>query len=96
MTIITNGNGSASPERMHELLNASIEKIATGWIDQLVALRKNTEQLEGLLIAHVSATKANISRLHELGEQVAAEAERGRQVCAQLAEGIEQLTQSPA
>jgi len=96
MTIVTNSNGSASPERMHELLNASIEKIATGWIEQLIALRKNTEQLETLLMAHVAATKANITRLHELGEQVAAEAERGREVCEQLAAGIDQLTQSPA
>lgn len=91
----TRTNGAVPPEQVHDLLNNSIEQIAQGWINQLTALRRNTEQLESLLLSHVATAKANISRLHELGEQVAAEAERGRQVCEQLAIGIEQLTQSP-
>ena len=96
MNTRTNGHSAPSPERVHDLLNNSIEQIAQGWVDQLTALRQNTERLESLLLSHVASAKANITKLHELGEQVAAEAERGRQVCEQLAIGIDQLTQSPS
>ena len=81
-------------EDIHTLLSASVEKIAQGWVDELTALRDNTTRLESLLMAHVASTKANIAKLHELGGHIAAEAERGRQVCDKLAEGIEQLTQA--
>jgi hypothetical protein len=81
-------------DKIHGLLNDSIEKIAQGWIDQLIEVRKNTEVLETQMLACVMQTKANIERLHDLGEQIAREAARGREVCAKLSEGVAQITGS--
>jgi hypothetical protein len=79
------------PENIHTLLNASVEKIAQGWIDELAALRENTSRLESLLMAHVASTKANINRLHDLGAKIANEAARGREVCDQITEAVQLL-----
>ncbi len=79
-------------ESMHTLLNASVEKIAQGWIDELSALRENTNRLESLLMAHVASTKASINQLHEMGAQIASEAARGREVCERLAGAVQQLS----
>ena len=78
-------------EQIHNLLNDSVEKLAASWITQLNALRDNTVQLENQLIACVAQTKDNIKQLHSLGLQIAAEAQRGREVCEKLADGIDAI-----
>jgi hypothetical protein len=84
---------AASPreDQIHSLLDDSIEKLAESWISQLNALRDNTVQLENQLIACVAQTKDNIKQLHSLGLQIAAEAQRGREVCEKLADGIDAI-----
>ena len=79
-------------EQVHSLLNDSIEKIAQGWIDQLKALKENCDALESQVLAAVTKTKDHIAKLHELGNQVAEEAKRGRELCAKLSDGIAQIT----
>ena len=80
--------------QVHNLLNDSVEQIAQGWIGQLTVLRENTVKLENQLLACVAQTKDNIRKLHELGEQVAAEAARGLEVCEKLSEGVERIAES--
>ena len=83
-------------DQVHKLLNESIEKIAQGWIDQLKQLRDNTVALESQMMACVARTKDQINQLHTLGEQVAGEARRGREVCEKLSEGIAQIAGEPS
>ena len=77
---------------IHQLLDASVEKIAQAWISELKAVRDNTVALENQLLACVAKTKENIAKLHSLGAQVADEAKRGREICASLSDGVAQIS----
>ena len=77
--------------QVHSLLLESVGKIADQWIEQLVLLRENTVALENQILASVAKTKGDISKLHELGLKVAAEARRGQEVCRQMSDSIEKI-----
>jgi transcriptional regulator len=78
-------------DQVHTLLLDSVGKIADQWVEQLKLLRANADALEQQIMTHVSKTKADISALHDLGTQVAAEAKRGQDVCQKLREAVERL-----
>lgn len=78
-------------DQVHTLLLDSVGKIADQWIEQLKLLRANADALEAQIVAYVGKTKADISALHDLGTQVAAEARRGQDVCQKLRESVERL-----
>jgi len=78
-------------DQVHSLLNDSVEKIAQSWIDQLQAVKENCDALERQMLAAVAKTKENIAKLHELGNQVAEEAKRGRELCEQLSNGVAKI-----
>jgi transcriptional regulator len=78
-------------DQVHTLLLDSVGKIADQWIEQLKLLRSNADALEAQIMAYVGKTKADISALHDLGTQVAAEARRGQDVCKKLRESVERL-----
>lgn len=78
-------------QRVHDLLNSSIEKIAQEWIDQLHGVQANAQALEGQLMGVVAQTKASIHKLHQLGQHIADEAERGRKVLDLVATGLEEI-----
>jgi len=75
-------------DQVHTLMLESVARIADQWIEQLTILRKNCDALEAQIIASVGKTKADLTLLHELGAKVAAEAQRGQDVCRQLSDGI--------
>ena len=75
-------------DQVHTLMLDSVSKIADQWIEQLKVLRENTVALENHILASVAKTKGDISALHELGTQVAAEARRGQEVCRQLSDSV--------
>ena len=77
--------------QVHSLLLESVGKIADQWIEQLVLLRENTVALENQIIASVAKTKSDITALHSLGLQVAAEARRGQEVCRQMSDSVEKI-----
>ena len=78
-------------DQVHTLLLDSVGKIADQWIEQLKLLRENADALEAQIVAYVGKTKSDISALHDLGTQVAAEAKRGQDVCKELRESVERL-----
>ena len=79
------------PDQIHTLLLDSVGRIADQWIEQLKLLRDNADALEAQIVAYVGKTKADISALHDLGTQVAAEARRGQDVCKKLRDSVERL-----
>ena len=87
MNAYTNGH----TPHMHDLLNASVEKIAQEWVEQLNELRENATALESQLMACVAQTKASINKLHELGQQVAEEAQRGKDVIAKVTGALDEI-----
>jgi predicted component of type VI protein secretion system len=78
-------------EQVHDLLQDSITKIADGWVAELKAVKANCDALESQVLAAVAKTKDHVEKLHALGAQVAAEAQRGRELCEKLSEGIAQI-----
>ena len=79
-------------DQVHGLLLESVSKIADDWIAQLTLLRKSADALEAQIVASVAKTKSDLTLLHELGAKVAAEAQRGQDVCRQLSDGIGKIS----
>jgi len=79
-------------DQVHGLLLESVSKIADDWISQLTLLRKSADALEAQIVASVAKTKADLTTLHELGAKVAAEAQRGQEVCRQLSDGVGKIS----
>ena len=63
-------------DQVHDLLNDSIEKIASDLVKELEALRQNATDLENRLLAAAASAKASINKLRELHGQIADEARR--------------------
>src|SRR4029077_10359523 len=78
-------------DQVHDLLNASVEKIAQGFITELEALRKNATDLENQVLTAVAGTKDSIAKLHSLGALVTEEARRGQEVCRQISDSVEKI-----
>jgi hypothetical protein len=79
-------------DQVHGLLNDSIEKITQGWVDQLKAVKDNCDALERQVMTAMAQTKDSIAKLHELGNKVADEAKRGRELCEKLSAGVAEIT----
>ena len=77
---------------IHQLLKESIDKIAGQWVAELTTLRNNANLLEQQVLTCVAKAKDDITRLHDLGVQVAEEARRGQELCAKLSASVEQIT----
>ena len=78
-------------QQVHKLMLDSIDKIAEQWIEQLKNVRANTVAIEQLIIQAVAKAKGDINRMHELGQQVVLEAQRGEEVCCRLAAELDQI-----
>ena len=78
-------------DQVHDLLNESIEKIASNMVGELEALRQNATALETQLLAAAAGAKASINKLRELHTQIADEARRGQEVCRKVSDSIENI-----
>lgn len=78
-------------QRAHDLMIASVDRIAQQWIAELVRVRDNTKALEQMVIEQVTAVKTSLTRLHLLGAQTMCEASRARDVVGQLAQELDAM-----
>ncbi len=80
----------------HDLLLASIDHVAEEWIAQLQQVRRNSEEVERLVLQRAAKVKADITQLYLLGSTAMQEARRGEQVNEKLATELEKLAEEPA
>jgi hypothetical protein len=85
--------GTPFAQRGHDLLLESVDKIADDWVHQLKTVRRNSEQLEELVLQRVARVKSNVTQLFLLGNAVTNEAKRGEEVNGKLTEEINKLAE---
>jgi hypothetical protein len=78
-------------QKAHDLMIASVDKIAQQWISELNHVRDNTKVLEQMVIEQVTVVKNALTKLHLLGAQTMREAERGHEVVGQLGDELEAM-----
>jgi hypothetical protein len=78
-------------QRTHDLMIESVDRITTQWIDELVALRKNSEIIEQMVIEQATKVKGELTKLHLLGAQAMREAQRGHDVLQRLGEELDAM-----
>jgi hypothetical protein len=77
----------------HDLLLESVDKVATDWVDQLKNVRRNSEELEQLVLQRVSKLKSDLTQLFVLGSAVVSEAKRGGEINDKLTHEINKLAE---
>ena len=87
---------AAFSQQDHDLLLASIDHVAEDWIAQLQQVRRNSEEIERLVLQRAAKVKADITQLYLLGSTAMQEARRGEQVNEKLATELEKLAEEPA
>ena len=83
-------------QHAHNLLQKSVDQVASDWVHQLEAARESTLHLEQLVLQRATAVKAHITALYMLGNAVMAETRRVRDVNAQLTRELEKLIEQAA
>jgi hypothetical protein len=81
-------------QKAHNLLLQSIDQVAADWVSELSHVRHNAEQVEALVLQHATKVKADITALYLLGHAALAEAKRGDEVNAKLADELDRLAES--
>ena len=78
-------------QRDHDLMLKSVDRVAEEWVTQLQHVRKNSEELEAMVLQRAAKLKAELTQLFLLGHAVMNEAKRGDDVNAKLSEEIDKL-----
>jgi hypothetical protein len=78
-------------QKTHDLMIESVDRITTQWIDELVALRKNSEVIEQMVIEQATKVKGELTKLHLLGAQAMREAQRGHDVLQRLGDELDAM-----
>ena len=81
-------------QEAHNLLLQSIDQVAADWVSELSHVRHNAEQVEALVLQRATKVKADITALYLLGHAALAEAKRGDEVNAKLADEPDRLAES--
>jgi hypothetical protein len=91
--VVERVNDGTTPfeQESHTLMLKSVDKITEQWIDELVALRKNSQIIEQMVIEQATKVKEELTKLHLLGVQAMREAQRGHEVLQHLGEEIETM-----
>jgi hypothetical protein len=86
---------SASPfdQQAHELMLKGIDQVAADWVRELEHVRDNSKQVEQLVMERAAKVKADITALYLLGSAALAEARRGDDVNAKLANELDKLAE---
>lgn len=89
---------SAQPfdQQAHDLMIKGIDQVATDWVGQLQRARDSSKQVEQLVLERAAKVKADITALYLLGSAAQAEANRGDEVSARLANELDKLSEQPA
>jgi hypothetical protein len=87
---------SASPfdQQAHELMLKGIDQVAADWVRELEHVRDNSKQVEQLVMERAAKVKADITALYLLGSAALAEAKRGDDVNAKLANELDKLAEA--
>ena len=83
-------------QQAHDLLLKSIDQVATDWVGELTHIRKNSEEVEKLVLKRASKVKSDITALYLLGSAAMAEARRGDEINTQLANELDRLAEGEA
>jgi hypothetical protein len=78
-------------QKTHDLLLKSVDQITADWVDQLMAVRKHSQQIEQRVLERAGKVKADLTVLFLLGGAARAEAKRGDEVNAKLADELDKL-----
>jgi hypothetical protein len=89
---------SARPfdQKAHDLLLQSIDQVADDWVTELTHVRRNSEEIEKLVLQRASKVKVDITALYLLGNAALAEARRGEEVNSKLAGELDKLIEQRA
>lgn len=79
-------------QKNHDLLLASIDRVAEQWVEQLKHVRANSEKVEALMLQRAATVKAEITQLFLLGKCTAIEAKHGDEVNIKLAHELLKMT----
>jgi len=79
-----NDGAEAFEQRSHDLMLASVDKITSAWIDEMVSLRDNSKSIEQMVVEQAAKVKTEMTKLHLLGVQAMRETQRGHELLQQL------------
>jgi hypothetical protein len=82
-------------QKAHDLLLKSIDQVTTDWITELEHVRRNSKQVEQLVMERAAKIRIDITKLFLLGAAAQAEALRGDEVNHQLAGELDKLIEHP-
>ena len=88
----TDEKGKIQMSDIHQLPQRKHRQDRRPRVAELTTLRNNASLLEQQVLTCVAKAKDDITRLHDLGVQVAEEARRGQELCAKLSASVEQIT----
>ena len=98
ITAACSGRGASPPpsalpfdQQAHELMLKGIDQVAADWVRELEHVRDNSKQVEQLVMERAAKVKADITALYLLGSAALAEAKRGDDVNAKLANELDKL-----
>ena len=80
-------------QEAHDLLQKSIDQVATDWAVELQRHRKNNEQVEQMVLKRATKVKSDITALYLLGAAAMAEAKRCDEFNAKLADELDRLAE---
>ncbi|TYL87387.1 hypothetical protein [Bradyrhizobium cytisi] len=83
-------------QKTHDLLLKSIDQVTTDWVGQLEHTRQNSKTVEQLMLERAAKVRFDITALYLLGAAVQAEARRGDEVNAKIAQELDQLIEQRA
>ena len=81
-------------QQAHELMLKGIDQVAADWVRELEHVRDNSKQVEQLVMERAAKVKADITALYLLGSAALAEAKRGDDVNAKLANELDKLAEA--
>ena len=83
-------------QKTHTLMLESVDKITQAWVEELLALRRNSEGIEQMVVEQAAKVKSEMTKLHLLGVQAMREAQRGQDVLQHLGEEISTMVEARA
>ena len=83
-------------QKTHTLMLESVDKITQAWVEELLALRRNSEGIEQMVVEQAAKVKSEMTKLHLLGVQAMREAQRGHDVLQHLGEQINTMMEARA
>jgi hypothetical protein len=81
-------------QQQHDLLLQSVDQVASDWVSELEHVRRNSEQVEQLVLERAAKVKSDLTMLFLLGQAALAEAKRGDEVNAKLADELAKLAEA--